>query len=1622
MVSNAVKAGVGLGTIGLVAVLAVSIVTLVKVYDKDNNTPAASTVINNYNNTNSYGNNNTEPEIIYVNETEYVYVPTIIYQDRTIVINNNTNTIHYLNNGTDPETIINIPTPVKSTAQQYKEAAKYLADSIDISVSPCDDFYQYACGKYNKTVSFDIAEVDNRMKMALALSTANSADPLPLQQIKAMYQVCLKDSPNMGNITANGTQILQIVYDFMKTTGIVFPLLTRNNTFQWSNATLNAKILGYLSGKYGVDTLISQYIDTNWKDPQGRQPYLLFLDQPLLSYDWTFYIGKTWDLTKPSLTKRVFNTLMNFNLISKVKLDTGLLNNTVAKIVQFEYILANNYSTDATTRWQSARSYNLITLRDFNNNFTSIDINTYLQNIAINVADGNVTNRIFDQNYQISIFEPYRLKQLNDALMNGFNGSIDASNFASYMYYRLLDSYSYLYPSIFKIEADEFLDSYKLKRPVLGRPRFEKNLRHKVSKLAKTDFQDIQLDCVADTINYFQYANARIFIDVIYPTEADRIRIKKTVGHIAESILVGMQSMIDQLSWMSRKSKLGAYSKIKNLVRNIAYPEWITDNGNLTRYYRNIDKYFLNTTDYLTMMDMMNVFNVRLAFDQLRRQNGTDRKEWNGPPGIVNAWYQPELNSISFPAGILRQPYFDPDWPASMNYGAMGVIAGHELTHGFDSSGTQWDGFGQLLGWIDPESQKYFNNMTQCVINEYSNFCPLNASYSPRCINGQQTVGENVADNGGIHSAFLAYRNIINFNGPDPVLPGDLVSLLNHDQLFFLSFAQVWCEPPPDPDREYEQILVDPHSPSKYRVFGTIQNFPAFRTAFNCPLGKPSSPINHCNVWITDVNITNDAVSSNILNVPPPPSITAKDSNLYTKYSQAEAFFKAALNLSADPCNDFYSYACGAYNKKLSFYIYRDNNYEVMAKQLEEMVKPGYNGDMLNSTAIDNTLAFYKSCKNVTDAMNSGNTLPEIKNGSVVKNVLDEFKALTNYSFNLCETGSQNSNNDPVTLANALAFLSIKYGTDTLISPFVDVNAKRDPHFAANFTLYIDQNTVTYSKPYYLPGAWEAFTKNALVKNAMKLVSNYTSSIGMTCPPAKLKNTINAIIEFEHLLATSFSTDETTRRNFTRWINPMNVSEIKTLATFVDWPTYVNQLSTLTNVNFTSASTVNNYRLLISEPTMLKALNDYFPKAGIDLVVKYLYYRLLLSQQQFVYVPPSTKNNYIAMYSEEAGHHIGQKTMKKDPYVSLTIINQTEMNCAEATLDYLQYANARVFTEALYNSDFQRQHIRNETGKVVNAIRNSMQAMLDDLTWISMDKGTQQAARDKIMDLQINLAYPDFILNNTQLDIYHEQLGDDFASLNYYEMLKRLTVFNQYQNYINLTSNYIDRSNFLGPPGTVNAWYQPELNSITIPEGILQQPYFDPDWPASIKFGAMGLIVGHELTHGFDDQGVQWDGQGVLNPWMSPEAQATFTDMAQCVVQEYDNFTAITNSSYNPTNINGEQTQGENIADNGGIHSAYLSYQRYVQLNGPDSQLPDTTFAQFTQDQLFFLGFAQVWCQSAPTDDTTYKQLLVDPHSPSKFRVFGTIQNFPAFRQAFNCPVGSVYAPQDHCSVWVPKK
>jgi predicted metalloendopeptidase len=210
------------------------------------------------------------------------------------------------------------------------------------------------------------------------------------------------------------------------------------------------------------------------------------------------------------------------------------------------------------------------------------------------------------------------------------------------------------------------------------------------------------------------------------------------------------------------------------------------------------------------------------------------------------------------------------------------------------------------------------------------------------------------------------------------------------------------------------------------------------------------------------------------------------------------------------------------------------------------------------------------------------------------------------------------------------------------------------------------------------------------------------------------------------------------------------------------------------------------------------------------------------------------------------------------------------------------------------------------------------------------------------------------------------------------------------------------------------------VNSITFPEGILQQPFFDINNPASLNYGAVGTVSGHELNHGFDDQGIQFNAVGGLEQWMTNASLAGFKQMAKCVVDEYDGFCPLDKSMYTPNCIDGANTQGENIADNGGIHAAYRAYRIHVNLNGPDPRLPDPLFGLFTHDQLFFLTYAQNWCTAPQSPAEIYTSILTDVHSPIYLRVIGVLQNYPAFRTAFNCPLNSVYAPAKHCNVWVP--
>ncbi len=303
---------------------------------------------------------------------------------------------------------------------------------------------------------------------------------------------------------------------------------------------------------------------------------------------------------------------------------------------------------------------------------------------------------------------------------------------------------------------------------------------------------------------------------------------KQVAQEMIRDIEAAFEQALPKLTWMDEQTRARALEK-KAAVRNkIGYPdEWL---------------------DYSTMkLRPKGFFHNAVAaaefeFDRQAQKlgNPVDPKEWLMTPQMVNAYYHPLLNEIAFPAGILQPPFFHRDFPAAMNYGAIGGVIGHELTHGFDDQGRKFDPSGQMNEWWEPEASERFQKAAACVDDAYSQY-----EVEPGVkVNGQLTLGENIADIGGLKEAYQAYKLWENRHGvPEPAVDG-----LTNDQLFFLAWAQGWCTVT-TAERERLQVTTDSHSPAKFRVNGPMSHNPAFAKAFNCKVGSPMRPKNQCQVW-----------------------------------------------------------------------------------------------------------------------------------------------------------------------------------------------------------------------------------------------------------------------------------------------------------------------------------------------------------------------------------------------------------------------------------------------------------------------------------------------------------------------------------------------------------------------------------------------------------------------------------------------------------------------------------------------------------------------------------------------------------------------------------------------------
>jgi putative endopeptidase len=336
--------------------------------------------------------------------------------------------------------------------------------------------------------------------------------------------------------------------------------------------------------------------------------------------------------------------------------------------------------------------------------------------------------------------------------------------------------------------------------------------------------------CTAMTDAALGEAVGQDWVKKNFPPEA-----KHSMDKLVAALEKSLGDDIKTLPWMSDATKKAAEEKLAMFRNKIGYPEKWRDYSALT----------VNRDDLIGNMRRTAVFSRNWNLGHLGKP--VNEKEWTMTPPTVNAYYSDSMNDINFPAGILQPPFFDFKIDPAVNFGGIGVVIGHEMTHGFDDAGSKYDGKGNLREWQTADDRKAFTERTDCEADEYSGFeaAPAHDGTPAQNLNGKLTLGENTADNGGLRIAYMALLDTL---AAEHKSIQDKIDGYTEAQRYFIGFAQVWCQNQTEQSAR-QLALTDPHSPGRWRTNGSVQNFDEFGKAFNCTKGQPMYPVKSCRVW-----------------------------------------------------------------------------------------------------------------------------------------------------------------------------------------------------------------------------------------------------------------------------------------------------------------------------------------------------------------------------------------------------------------------------------------------------------------------------------------------------------------------------------------------------------------------------------------------------------------------------------------------------------------------------------------------------------------------------------------------------------------------------------------------------
>eukprot|EP00066_Takifugu_rubripes_P007466 XP_003973047.1 PREDICTED: endothelin-converting enzyme 1 isoform X1 [Takifugu rubripes] len=663
--------------------------------------------------------------------------------------------------------------------------ASVVMGGLDRSVDPCSDFYNYACGGWIK--SNPLPEGKSRwgtfsnlweQNMLVMKHLLENTSINGLSQAEEKAQRYYQACMNEDKIEELGAKPLQDLISDIGGWALTEP---------WDKDNFQ-EVLRIVSANYRTSPFFSVFVSTDSKNSNSN---VIQIDQSSLGLpSRDYYLNKT-------AHDKYLSAYLNFLVDLGVLLGGSAQSSRtmMAAIVDFETALAN-ISVPQEKRRDEELIYHKMKAKDLAELVPAVDWMPYLTAVFAPV--------VLNESEPVVVYAKEYLQEVSDLLQK-----TNKSLLNNYMIMKVVRKMVSILDQRFQDAEQRFLEvMYGTKKSCTPRWKL----------------------CVSDTDSALGFAVGAMFVKDTFAEDS-----KAIVEDMVAEIKQAFEENLKRVSWMDSDTKKAAKEKADAIYNMVGYPDFIMNATNLDKVFNDFevvsDLYFQNVMQYYN-------FSARVTADQLRKP--PYKNQWSMTPPTVNAYYNPTKNDMVLPAGILQAPFYSRSWPTALNFGGIGVVMGHELTHAFDDQGREYDKDGNLRLWWKNSSVEAFKKQTQCMVEQYGNY-----SINKEPVNGIHTLGENIADNGGLKAAYKAYVNWIEKNGEDSTLPA--LGMTNH-QLFFVGFAQVWCSVR-TPESSHEGIITDPHSPSRFRVIGTISNSREFSEHFGCKADAPMNPRHKCELW-----------------------------------------------------------------------------------------------------------------------------------------------------------------------------------------------------------------------------------------------------------------------------------------------------------------------------------------------------------------------------------------------------------------------------------------------------------------------------------------------------------------------------------------------------------------------------------------------------------------------------------------------------------------------------------------------------------------------------------------------------------------------------------------------------